>query len=198
MARMRSAERAPENVYDEDARQTLREIALASIERGLQSGLALAPDPNDYAMALRAERACFVTLRKKSTGELRGCVGGLEARFPLVLAVAESAFNAAFRDPRFAGLHGDELADLDIHVSVLSPLEPLPVASERELCDRLRPGIDGLVLADGGHSATFLPDVWENLSEPGRFVRELKKKAGLSPDHWSPSMQVQLYTSESF
>ena len=195
---MRSPERAPCDAYDEDARETLREIALASIERGWVCGLALAPSASDYATPLRVERACFVTLRKRSSGELRGCVGGLEARLPLVSAIAESAFNAAFRDPRFPGLRREELADIELHISVLSPLEALTVASERELCDLLRPGIDGLVLTDGGRSATFLPDVWQNLEEPTRFVRELKKKAGMPQDHWSSSMQVQLYTSESF
>ena len=156
------------------------------------------PDARDYAAPLRAERACFVTLRKNQSGELRGCVGGLEAKHSLLSAVAQSAFNAAFRDPRFPALDRDEFADVGIHLSVLSPLEAMEVASERELCKRLRRGVDGLVLTEGRHTATFLPDVWESLREPERFVQELKKKAGLAQDHWSPSMRVQLYTSESF
>ena len=196
---MQSPERARcSDIYGDDERRRLREVARASIDHGLRSGAALSPDPRDYAPALRAERATFVTLRRKSNGELRGCVGGLEARLPLVSAVAQSAFNAAFHDPRFPALTSEEFPDLDIHLSVLSPLEAIEVNSERELCQRLRPGVDGLVLADGAHSATFLPDVWESLPEPARFVGELKRKAGWSPAYWSPSMRVQLYTSESF
>ena len=185
-------------MYDEDARTALREVAHASIDRGFRSGLPLAPDPSDYAAALRDPRGTFVTLRNKSNDALRGCVGRLEAEHPLVLAVARSAFNAAFRDSRFPGLERAEFADIEIHLSILSPLQRVELGSERELCERLRPGVDGLVLAEGRHSATFLPDVWQSLEEPERFVRELKKKAGLAADHWSPSMQVQLYTSESF
>jgi len=196
---MRSAEgEQRDSVYGEVERGQLRDVARASIEEGLRSGVALVLEPSDYAPILRAQRATFVTLRTKSSGELRGCVGGLEAKLSLISAVAQSAFNAAFRDPRFPPLRSDEFSDLDIHLSVLSPLKAMEVSSERELCQRLRPGVDGLVLADGSHSATFLPDVWESLSEPQRFVRELKRKAGLTSDHWSPSMRVQLYTSESF
>ncbi len=195
---MRSVEPALARVYSEDERKTLREVARVSIEHGLRTGVALAPDPGDYAASLRVERAVFVTLRKKTNGELRGCIGGLEARLPLVSAVAQSAFKAAFRDPRFPPLADEEFAGIEVHVSVLSPPEVVEVASERELCERLRPGVDGLVLADGGRGATFLPDVWESLPEPERFVCELKKKAGWAESHWSSSMRVEFYTSESF
>jgi AmmeMemoRadiSam system protein A len=185
-------------VYSAEDRRALHGVAFASIEHGLRTGVALEPDPSVYAESLQRVRACFVTLRTQATGELRGCVGGLEATRPLVCAVAHSAFSAAFRDPRFQPLRADELPGVEVHVSVLSPLEAIEVESERELCERLRIGIDGLVLADGRHSATFLPDVWQSLQEPDRFVRELKKKAGLPAEHWSRSMRVQLYTSESF
>ena len=195
---MRSPEGAPARVYGEDDRRTLREVAHASICSGLRCGLPLAPSPRDYAAVLQEQRGSFVTLRVKSSGALRGRVGGLEAKHPLVLAVAQSAFNAAFRDPRFPGLERAEFTDLETHLSILSPLRVVELGSERELCERLRPGVDGLVLAEGHHSATFLPDVWDSLEEPERFVRELKKKAGLAEDHWSPSMRVQFYTSESF
>jgi AmmeMemoRadiSam system protein A len=195
---MRSPDEGAEEEYDEQGRHALREVAHASIAHGFREGVPLAPEPSDYVAALREQRGTFVTLRKKASGALRGCVGGLEGVRPLVTAVAESAFNAAFRDSRFPGLERHELAELDIHISILSPLREVEVGSERELCERLRPGVDGLVLAEGRQTATFLPDVWQSLTSPERFVRELKKKAGLPADHWSPSMRVQLYTSESF
>jgi AmmeMemoRadiSam system protein A len=184
--------------YSEPERRALHQVARASIERGFEAGGALAPDASEYSEALQAERASFVTLRKVASGELRGCVGGLEAKWPLVSSVAKSAFNAAFQDPRFPGLGRAEWPGIELHLSVLSPLRVVTVASERELLDRLRPGVDGLVLSDGRRTATFLPDVWEGLPEPDRFLAELKKKAGWPADHWSPSMRVQLYTSQAF
>ena len=130
-------------------------------------------------------------------GRLRGCVGSLQARLPLVADVAQSAFAAAFRDTRFAPLGPAEADDLDIHISILSPLEPLVVASEAELLETLRPGVDGLVLCEGALRGTFLPAVWERLPDPRQFVQELKRKAGLQGDYWSPTLELQRYTVES-
>ncbi len=174
----------------------LLDVAARSIEHGVRVGGALPVDPADCDPVLRRVRASFVTLHL--AGELRGCVGSLEAKQPLVVDVAESAFKAALRDPRFPPLEEPELAGLDVHLSVLSPLEPVDVGSERELLDVLRPGIDGLLIREGTRDATFLPSVWGGLPEPARFVRELKRKAGLPDDHWSPGIRVSRYTVESF
>ena len=130
-------------------------------------------------------------------GELRGCIGSLEADSPLVVDVARSAFRAAYEDPRFSPLAAEERQRLEIHISVLSRSEPMILASEADLCARLRPGIDGLVLGEGSLRATFLPDVWESLPEPSEFVARLKEKAGLAAGHWSPDMQVSRYTTRS-
>jgi AmmeMemoRadiSam system protein A len=91
----------------------------------------------------------------------------------------------------------EELADLDIYISVLSPPEPLPVSSESELIDALRPGVDGLVLRDGARQGTFLPSVWESVPEPAEFLRQLKQKTGLPANAWCSSWQVFRYTTES-
>jgi AmmeMemoRadiSam system protein A len=91
-----------------------------------------------------------------------------------------------------------ELPRLAVHISVLSPLEPLPAPSEAELLARLRPGTDGLVLSEGALASTFLPSVWESLPSPDRFLAELKRKAGLPADHWSPTLRFQRYTVEEF
>lgn len=175
-------------------RALLVDVARASIAAGLERGAPLAPDPSAYPEPLRALRASFVTLRR--AGALRGCVGGLEAVRPLVADVAVHAFGAAFRDPRFAPLARSEAADLAVHVSVLSPLEPLEAASEDELCARLRPGVDGLVLEAGGCRGTFLPAVWAELPDARAFVRALKRKAGLAPSDWPAELRVQRYTVE--
>jgi hypothetical protein len=162
----------------------LLEVARRAVEFGIREGGSLSLDPEAFPAALRRPGACFVTLRQRD-GRLRGCVGSLEADRPLILNVARNAHRAAFHDSRFPPLSAAELADLQIHVSVLSEREPIPARSLAELCQALRPGVDGLVLEDGPCQATFLPDVWSDLPEPGRFVGALWKKAGLPEDHWS-------------
>lgn len=173
----------------------LLEIARRSIEHGVATRDLLRLDVKDFPAPLRERRATFVTLHRD--GELRGCMGALEASRPLVSDVAHNAHAAAFRDPRFAPASAAELIDLEIHVSILSPLEPLPVADESDLLRQLRPGIDGLVLRDSTHGGTFLPSVWESLTEPAEFVRQLKRKAGLPPDSWSGDWEVLRYTVDS-
>ena len=110
--------------------------------------------------------------------------------------MAHNAFRSAFGDPRFPPLLEDELPGLDIHVALLSPLEPLPAGSEQELLAALRPGVDGLVLREGPRTATFLPAVWESLPDPRDFLARLREKAGLPPGHWSASLCFERYTAE--
>jgi AmmeMemoRadiSam system protein A len=116
---------------------------------------------------------------------------------PLVADVARSAFGAAFRDNRFPPLEASELEQLEIHISILSPLEPLSAPDEKALLEAIRPGIDGIVVRDGARQGTFLPAVWESLSEPAEFWRELKRKAGLPLDAWSSRWEIFRYTVES-
>lgn len=182
--------------YDEASRRLLKDVARAAIEHGLRHGRPPNPDPADYPPALREPRASFVTLKRG--GRLRGCIGSLEAVRPLVVDVAHNAFAAAFQDPRFPPLEAEELNDLDISISVLSPAQPIHFESEADLLARLRPGVDGLILSDGGHRGTFLPSVWEQLPEPAAFLAQLKLKAGLPPDYWSPTLRVERYTTESW
>jgi len=175
--------------------KALLDVARDAIRAGLRTGRPWLPDCLGYPEALRARRSAFVTLRRHS--ELRGCVGGLEAVQPLVVDVAAHAFAAAFRDPRFPPLEERELAGLDLHISVLNPPEPLAFGSEEELLAVLRPGVDGLILQEGPRRGTFLPAVWESVADPREFLRELKRKAGLPPDHWSEAIRVQRYTVET-
>lgn len=170
-------------------------VARDSLRSGVERGLPLRPDPLAYPEPLRARRASFVTLHLG--GALRGCVGGLEPLWPLVTDVAEHAFAAGFRDPRFRPLAARELDRIAVHVSILSPLEPLSFAGEEDLLARLRPGVDGLLLDAGGRRGTFLPAVWEELPEPREFLRHLKQKAGLAPGSWPDGIAVCRYTVES-
>jgi AmmeMemoRadiSam system protein A len=177
-------------------RGILLALARRSIQSGLDPGSRLDIRIEDYPESLHEKRACFVTLNKR--GALRGCIGHLEAVQPLVMDVVENAHAAAFRDPRFPPLQSAEMDALDIHISVLTPASPLPFTSEKDLVDRLRPGIDGLILQSGSRRGTFLPSVWESLPEPREFLRHLKLKAGMTADSWSDDTRVYRYTTESF
>lgn len=177
-------------------RRTLLALALDSIRHGLSTGRPLDVDPSAYPEALRERRATFVTLHRR--GLLRGCIGHLEAVTLLVVDVADNAFAAAFRDPRFPAVAEQELADLRIAISILSPPQPMTFSSESDLIGQLNPGSDGLILEDNGARGTFLPSVWEQLPEPSTFMRHLKQKAGLAPDYWSDTVQISRYYTESF
>lgn len=169
-------------------------LARASVAHGLAHQQALPVDPAAHPEALRATLACFVTLQ--AAGDLRGCIGSIQASRALALDVAGHAFDAAFRDPRFPPVTAEEAPGLDYHVSILSPMQPLAVSGEMDLLARLRPGVDGLLIEDGFHRATFLPSVWESLPDPADFLARLLRKAGLRPGHWSPTFKVSRYTTE--
>jgi len=177
-------------------RQQLKQLAKSSIENGLKQGRSINVDTNDLTEDLTVQRATFVTLHKQ--GKLRGCIGTLEAHRPLAVDIAENSFAAAFSDPRFPPLQQQELDQISIHLSILSPASEIICRSEAELINQLRPNIDGLILEDGRHRATFLPSVWESLSDPIDFVRQLKLKAGWAADHWSEVIRAYRYTTESF
>ena len=140
---------------------------------------------------LDAPGATFVTLTLD--GELRGCIGSLEAHRPLKSDVRENAIAAAFRDPRFPPLTAAELPRVRVEVSLLSPPEPLGVSNEEELRHRLRPGVDGVIFRVGPRRATFLPQVWEQLPTPGLFMAHLKEKAGFPADYWSDDVRIERY-----
>lgn len=181
---------------DAATRAALLALARQALVHGLEHGRPLEPDLGECDQALRAPGACFVTLKQQ--GRLRGCIGSLEARQPLARDVAHNAHHAAYADPRFAPLAAGELSVTHIHISLLTPHEPLPATDEAALLAALEPGLDGLVLELGARRATFLPAVWEQLPEPGEFLRQLKHKAGLPGDYWSAGLRFQRYRSHGF
>ena len=145
---------------------------------------------------LMAARATFVTLERGD--HLRGCIGSLAPHRPLIGDAAINAVKAGFSDPRFGPLRADELDGLDLSVSILSTPRPMRFADEAELIAALDPDRDGLILADAGRSALFLPSVWRALPDPRDFVRHLKQKAGLGADHWSPTLTARRFRTEKF
>ncbi len=151
----------------------------------------------EWGEALNRRLACFVTLRTR--GELRGCIGQLVAREPLWRAVVENAESAATRDHRFAPVTESELEDLEIELSVLSEPEPVKFATPEDLLDRLRPGMDGVVLRLGGRVSTFLPQVWEELADKEEFMEHLSRKAGYEGDAWrGEGVEVSVYQVRHF
>ena len=159
---------------DTDLGSTLLALARQAIAHHL--GRAPAPVVPD-APRLHAKGATFITLTKD--GDLRGCIGSLRRSRTLGDDVLANAVAAAMEDPRFPPLEAEELDAIAIEVSVLSEPEFLDFFGEEELLAQLRPGEDGLIIFSGCRSATFLPQVWEQLPEPRRFLAALKHKAGL-------------------
>ena len=172
----------------------LLELARTSIRHGLQHGCPGKVDLEGLEAELMAIRASFVTLEKN--GHLRGCIGSLEAWRPLAVDVAENAYAAAFRDRRFPPMQEDEVDALGIHLSLLTPAVPMAFSSEEDLLKQLQPGIDGLILQEGQYRGTFLPSVWAELPTPALFLSQLKRKAGLPVDYWSPTVRILRYTTE--
>jgi AmmeMemoRadiSam system protein A len=179
---------------NEADRKCLLALARSSILHGLQSGGPVIVNLSDYPPELAERRATFATLQINQ--RLRGCIGVLEAIRPLAQDVAENAYSAAFKDPRFPPLRMDEFDDLEIHLSILTPAEPIVFNSEQDLLSQLRPDIDGLILQEGHRRGTFLPSVWESLPDPVQFLRHLKQKAGLEPNYWSETIKVSRYQTD--
>lgn len=184
---------SPELVNQHDAGLLLK-LAGESIEQFLETGYKLSPNLNKLPDRLCQPGAAFVTLTLN--GQLRGCIGHLEAIQALVQDVIENARLAAFNDPRFAPLTQKEFNEITISISILSASRPMQFTSEQDLLSQIRPGIDGLILEEGGYRGTFLPSVWESLPEPGEFLHHLKQKAGLHETYWSDSVQVSRYTTQ--
>lgn len=189
---------SPETPSDLGAgeRSTLLKVAQRSIYHGLEKATLLPVDAADYPQQLQQVRASFVTLNR--FGKLRGCIGHLKAVQPLVSDVSENAYSAAFRDPRFSPLESCELEGLELHISVLTPATQIDFSSQQELLEKIRPGVDGLILKLGRQQGTFLPSVWESLPDSRSFLQHLKLKAGLARDHWSDQIKVFRYQTESF
>ena len=142
--------------------------------------------------------ATFVTLRWHSDGELQGCIGSLAAARGIADDVAGHVISAALHDPRASDLSLAQVDELDLEISLLSPLEELAFTDEASALAAIRPGVDGLVFASGGRRSTLLPVMWEHIPEVDKFVGALKHKAGLSRAFWSSNVQLWRYTTDRY
>jgi uncharacterized protein, PH0010 family len=171
--------------------------ARQAIEAAVEHRKFPAPAESELTPTLRAPGAAFVTLT--IAGELRGCIGSLQAFRPLVEDVIDHAVDAALNDYRFLPVSAIEVPLLEIEISHLSAPEPLQYEAPLDLPDKLKPNIDGVVLRDGPRSATFLPQVWEQLPDPQQFLNQLCQKMGAPASLWrQKKLQVSIYHVDEF
>ncbi len=168
------------------------DVLLPLARAAIASALGTPCQAPEDAPWLAEPGACFVTLTQR--GQLRGCIGSLEARRSLLADLKSNAVAAALQDPRFAPLTLPELDATAVEVSLLSPLQDMCFQSEADALAKLRPGVDGVVFSAGRYRSTFLPQVWEQLPNAEEFMAQLKRKAGLSADFWDTSVRLQRYS----
>jgi AmmeMemoRadiSam system protein A len=174
-----------------ESQRFLLQSARFAIHKCLGLGIQ-EPAPPPDSREINQPSGCFVTLEKD--GQLRGCIGIIEARRPLLAAVEENAVCAAFRDHRFPPVTVDELPQIRIEISVLTPPRPGAFCTQTELLNSLVPGRHGVILSKGRHRATFLPQVWSQLPDKKDFLDHLCIKAGLSRQSWRNSeTSVEIY-----
>lgn len=169
----------------------LGQILLAQARRAIADALGLPAPAAPDAPRLAGRGATFVTLTLG--GELRGCIGSLNAHRPLGQDVRDNAVAAALRDPRFPPLTAAEFTDVQVEVSLLSEPDFIEFRDEADALAQLEPGRDGVIFFNGCQRATFLPQVWEQLPERRLFMAALKQKAGLPPDFWGPNVMIARY-----
>lgn len=164
---------------------------LPRARNAIATALGLPAETEPDHPALNEPGATFVTLTK--TGQLRGCIGSLQAHRSLDRDVRANAVAAAFSDPRFAPLGLDEWSEVSVEVSLLTAATPLVFSSEADALRQLRPRVDGVIFEWRDHRSTFLPQVWEALPEPSVFLSRLKQKAGLSSEFWADDVKLSRY-----
>jgi len=175
----------------------LLEIAREAIVAAVHGSPPGPINRGDLTPLLQADGAAFVTLTV--SGDLRGCIGALEAYQPLVDDVQEHAVAAALEDFRFPPVQAYELNSIKIEISRLT--EPVPLAYEKpdDLLSKLHPHMDGVIIREGRHRATFLPQVWDKLPDPRAFLSQLCLKMGAPADYWTKNhLEVSVYQVEEF
>ena len=178
-------------------KQQLLRLARQALEAGVNREPLPLLQLDELSERLQEEGATFVTLTCQ--GELRGCVGALEAYQPLAEDVRQHAVAAALQDYRFPPVQPDELNNIEIEISYLSVPQLVEYGSPAELLEVLRPGIDGVILQDGIRRATFLPQVWEKIPDKAMFLSHLCEKMGAQADLWlRKRLQVFVYSVEEF
>ncbi len=170
-------------------------IAAQTVAYSIKNAHPPSLDITSFPKELQEKRATFVTLNKN--GNLRGCIGTVQAYQALIADVVENAFKAAMKDPRFSPIELEEASELKISISLLSPVEKMFFSDAADFINQLRPKVDGLVISDQGKRSLFLPQVWDKIPEKLEFVRQLKQKAGLPSNYWGDTLQAWRFTAIS-
>lgn len=177
--------------------QALVQLARQTIQARFNPGMTVALPPVLGQEPLQKEQGTFVTLKINS--QLRGCIGNIIPSGSIVEGVRRNSLNAAFSDFRFRPLSEEELDDIHVEVSILTAPQPLLYEDSTDLIAKLRPDVDGVILSQGKHSATFLPQVWDQLPNPQDFLHHLCVKAGLAADAWIHlKLEIQTYQVQYF
>ncbi len=182
-----------------EEREALLHLARAAVEATAAGKSLPTVDLSALPPALAERGACFVTLRWRDTGELRGCTGVLVAQGPLAREIVKTAAQSARRDPRFCPVVSQEVPNLEIEISILTPPVRLDVPDPAELPRLIRPGVHGVTLYRRPYRATFLPQVWRSIPDPEEFLDMLSHKMGLQKGDWRiPGIEVEVYQVEEF
>jgi AmmeMemoRadiSam system protein A len=180
-----------------DEQKLLLELARKTVKQVASRGALPDVDSSKLSSRLKEPKGCFVTLTKR--GALRGCIGHIFPKEPLYKAVIENAQSAAINDYRFPPVTADEVDKLALEVSVLTEPKPLSFTSPEDLLAKLQPHKDGVVLQIGMQRATYLPQVWEQISDKVSFLNSLSQKAGCPANAWrSPGVSVLIYHAQAF
>jgi AmmeMemoRadiSam system protein A len=193
----KGANMMPEQNLSDEERKILLRLARQALEAAVRRQPEPKLDGQEMTSRLQEPGASFVTLTIQ--GMLRGCVGTLEPYQSLADDVCEHAVAAGLQDFRFPPVRSEELSQIEIEVSRLTIPQPLIYITPESLVERLRPGIDGVVLRDGMRRATFLPQVWDKLPDPAEFLEHLCAKMGADAELWKrKKLDVWVYQVEEF
>ncbi len=179
-----------------DIQSEYGKILLPIVRAAISRALNVPKMADESAAWLTKPGACFITLTQQ--GNLRGCIGSLQAHRSLLDDVKSNAVSAALHDPRFRPLSAAELDITKVEISLLSPSVVIDFKNEADALAQLRPNVDGVVFECRSYRSTFLPQVWEQLPQPREFMAHLKHKAGLPVDFWSPEVRLSRYTVEKW
>lgn len=182
----------------EEEQQLMLELAETTLELYVKGEKVFEPDSERFAEfpKLSEHRGTFVTLKKN--GELRGCIGNIIGRQPLYVNVRDNAINAAAHDSRFQPVIENELPEISLSISVLDLPKLLQVTNPDEYLERLTHQ-DGVIIINGNHSSTYLPQVWEQLPDTIEFLSHLCLKGGSPPNCWKdPATRIYTYHAQEF
>ena len=186
------------HIMNKENKEYLLKIAKRAIQKYFQDEGVFQVEKDELPQSLKEKKGTFVTLWKNN--ELRGCIGDLESEKPIYQSVIDNCLASALLDSRFTALKGDELNDIKIEISILSELKKLPNFTDYDsflkYLNKYKPG---LLIKKGAHQATFLPQVWEDLSSAELFISHLCEKAGLEKDEWKRmDLEIYQYSAEVF